>query len=444
MSIGYQFSPVPQKVKELIYRAPLKGSEFKVLDGVANEVYLFPDTRETLQKELSYRYLAKKLGLHFASIGKILKRLVHKGYLAIVKIGERKEGSIIKVLIDNIENIVFSCPATTKEKSNHKANKKTPVAHEATNSSCPCATKEDFLVAHEATKQETYTKKQQKHDMYDNVSSINSSIKETVTTIIPFIDKKSIPINFIEDTSKQQEKTSFNFTMGGGWFNNTVNNNTLRKQADKGEASSLGSILASIPLPQVKEQPQQPVNIPQNTSPAVTAPAPALPDSNDLISAGVQKKAIYIGMNELKKRNIPDIPGTIRALGAILKSKKNIQNPSGYFVKLCKEVSVETLFKPIPASTCEHSVCVVPSVEKTRRAVNEFWKEEKTAIPAEEVLRTLTKTCPDKLYTVITDVNNDKKIQKGLSFMMEGEAKKIALENIILTEFKKAYPEIVI
>jgi hypothetical protein len=48
------------------------------------------------------------------------------------------------------------------------------------------------------------------------------------------------------------------------------------------------------------------------------------------------------------------------------------------------------------------------------------------------------------LYAVVTNVNNDKKIQKGLSFMMEGEAKKIALENIILTEFKKAYPEIVI
>ena len=56
----------------------------------------------------------------------------------------------------------------------------------------------------------------------------------------------------------------------------------------------------------------------------------------------------------------------------------------------------------------------------------------------------LTKTCPNKLNTVITDVTNDEKIQRGLSFMGEGEAKKLALGNIILTEFKKRYPDIVI
>jgi len=103
-----------------------------------------------------------------------------------------------------------------------------------------------------------------------------------------------------------------------------------------------------------------------------------------------------------------------------------------------KQTAADIFYNPVPVQ------CAVPSVEKTRELVNEFWKEEKDSITTEDILIKLTKTCPDKLNTVITNVTNDEKIQRGLSFMGEGKAKKLALESIVLTEFKKAYPEIVI
>ena len=441
MSISYPFTPINSVFKKNMLQSKVTLREYKVWDGVSYLAYSFPETRETLTITTTCRQIGELIRLPFQHVATALQKLARRGLITILKKGfwgkdGEKEPSIIQ--LNPVTNLV------TQENSNNKPINKS-VTHQVTKSVTPPSNQNS-----DTTKRNI----EKKHDMHDNVSFINSDsnfstkekTKQPVTTMTTIIDKKSVPINSIEDESKQQEKTNYKFTMGGEWFNNTVNNTTYKKQPEGGKLSSIGSIIASIPTPQVKEQPQ-PVNIIENPpapmSP-VSALAPALSDSNDLISAGVQEKAIYIGMNELKKRNIPDIPGTIHALGTLLKGKKNILNPSGYFVKLCKEVSLETLFKPVPASTCEHSVSVVPSVEKTRRAAEEFWKEEKTAISAEEVLTTLSKTCPEKLYAIIQDVNNDRKIQRGLSFMVEGEAKKLALGSIILTEFKKTYPGIVV
>ncbi|MEQ8223956.1 MAG: hypothetical protein ABRQ37_16690, partial [Candidatus Eremiobacterota bacterium] len=411
--------------------------EYKVWDGVSYLAYSFPETRETLTITTTCRQIGELIRLPFQHVATALQKLAKRGLITILKKGfwgkdGEKEPSIIQ--LNTVTDLV------TQENSNNKPINKS-VTHQVTKSVTPPSNQNSDTTKRNINK---------KHDMHANVSFINSDsnfstkekTKQPVTTMTHSIDKESIPITPIKDTSKQQEKANYKFTMGAGEFNNNVNNATYGKQTEKKELSSIGSIIASVPTPQVKEQPQ-PVNITRNTSPAITVPA--VTNNSDLISAGVQEKAIYIGMNELKKRNIPDIPGTITALGAIIKGKKNIQNPSGYFVKLCKEVSLEHLFKPATASPCEHFASAVPSVEKTRKAAEEFWKEEKDSITAEEILTTLTKTCPDKLYTVIQDVNNDRKIQRGLSFMPEeGEARKLALENIILSEFKKKHPEIVI
>jgi hypothetical protein len=437
MSISYPFTPFNSVFKKNMLQSKVTLREYKVWDGVSYIAYSFPETRDTLTITTTCRQIGELIRLPFQHVATALQKLARRGLITILKKGfwgkdGEREPSIIQ--LNPVTKMV------THENCNSKQKNKS-VTHQVTKTVTP--------TSHQIG--DTPKKNIEKeHDIHVDVSPINSDSnfstkEESKQTVTTFIDKESVPITSIKEENKQHENVCFKFTMGGVEFSKTVDNDILKKQPEKEEVSSLGSILDSMPRPHVKEQ-ANPINttqsIPTPVS-TVSAPAPVMTNNSDLTSAGVQEKAIYIGLNELKKRNIIDIPGTIHAIGALLKGKKNIQNPSGYFVKLCKEISLENLFKPTTTSVCENTASAVPSVEKTRRAAEEFWKEERTSIPAEEVLKKLTKTCPDRLYAVIQDVNNDKKIQKGLSFMVEGEAKKLALENIILSEFKKRYPEII-
>jgi hypothetical protein len=434
MSITYPFTPFNSVFKKNMLQSKVTLREYKVWDGVSYLAYSFPETRDTLTITTTCRQIGELICLPFQHVATALQKLARRGLITILKKGfwgkdGEREPSIIQ--LNTVTNSV------THENSNNKQKNKS-VTHQVTKTVTP------------ASNQNGDTPKKQikkEHDMIVSFINSNSNFstkektKQPVTSMSAYIAEESIPITFKKEENKQQEKTNFDFTMGAGGFNNNVNNNTYNKQSEEKGLSSLSSILGSIPLPQ-KEQPQA-VNTPQNIPTPVTAPT--VTNNSDLSSLGVQEKALFIGVNELKKRNIVDIPSTISALGTLLRGKKNIQNPSGYFVKLCKEISLETLFKPVSTFHSEHIAGEATPVQKTRRAVEEFWKEERTAIPTEEVLRTLSKTCPDKLYAVITDVNSDKKIQRGLSFMPEdGEARKLALENIILSEFKKRYPDIIV
>lgn len=436
MSISYPFTPINSIFKKNMLQSKVTLREYKVWDGVSYLAYSFPETRDTLTITTTCRQIGELICLPFQHVATALQKLARRGLITILKKGfwgkdGEKEPSIIQ--LNTVTNLV------TQENLNNK-----PINESVTHTVTKMVTRPSHQNGDTPKKNI-----EKKHDMHVNVSSINFSTKkeskQTVTTMTHSIDKESVLITPIEDEKKQQEKTNYKFTMGAGEFNNTVNNTTFNKQPEERDLSSVGSIIASIPLPQVKEQIPPTTQITHTPVSPVSAPAPTFATNSDLTCMGVQEKAIYIGMNELKKRNIPDIVGTITALGAILKGKKNILNPSGYFIKLCKEVSLENLSKPVSASVCEHSVCAVPSVEKTRRAVNEFWKEERSTPSTEEVLRKLTKTCPDKLFAVMQEVDKNEKIQRGLSFMPEqGEARKLALENIILSEFKKRYPEIIV
>ncbi len=436
MSISYPFTPINSVFKKNMLQSKVTLREYKVWDGVSYLAYSFPETRDTLTITTTCRQIGELIRLPFQHVATALQKLARRGLITILKKGfwgkdGEREPSIIQ--LNTVTELVTHGGYNNKQKNKS-------MTHQVTKSVTPASNQ-----ISDTTKKNI----KKEHDMtvssinFDSNFSTKEKAKQPVTPITHLIDKESVPITSIKDKNKQHEKARFNFTMGGGGFSNTVDNNTYKKQPEEKELSSIGSIIASIPTPQKEQIPL--VDIPQNTSQAVSAPAPTVATNNDLTSMGVQEKAIYIGMNELKKRNIPDIPGTITALGAILKSKKNILNPSGYFVKLCKEASTETLLRPATASVCEHAAGAVPSVEKTRRVVNEFWKEEKNTPSTEEVLRTLSKTCPEKLFSVMQEVDKNEKIQRGLSFMPEqGEAKKLALENIILSEFKKRYPDIIV
>ena len=104
MSLGYQFSPVPQSLQDKVDFI-FKGNKRCVLNRIVNEIYLFPETRETLTKELAYRFIAKKLNMDFANVGKVIKKLEKIGVIKIIKKGTRKVGSLIQLCLDTIETL---------------------------------------------------------------------------------------------------------------------------------------------------------------------------------------------------------------------------------------------------------------------------------------------------------------------------------------------------
>jgi len=100
-SLSYQFSPVIFDLKKRM-REELKGNQYKIMDTIADEIYLFPDTRNTLSKELASRYLAKKTNICQPLVVTALNKLEKRKFIRIVKSHVKGEGSIITILLDNI------------------------------------------------------------------------------------------------------------------------------------------------------------------------------------------------------------------------------------------------------------------------------------------------------------------------------------------------------
>jgi len=416
--IDYQFSPVPLNLKTAMRRI-FKGNQYKVLDAIADETYLYSDTRLTLTKELASRYLADKTGIAQPHVVTALNKLEKKNCISIVKSHVKGEGSIISLKI----NVILSLGESDTKRVSHKSKTKN-VSH-FKQSDTENVSNQAKLDTDSVSNQESISKKDhQESDPTD--STINIDQKEKIQPEKNNIET-SFNCNSLVKTKVINSKES---------NSNTPDINLLcpAGTADKGEFSALGNILSDIkPASTTIATSPDPVENTQETSGFSISPDVIAEGYKVLSSKGFSKEQIQTVTQTITDR--------IR--------KYNPIRPDRYFLTSVNNEKIKNVspFNQTAPNAFNNSVtvqCAAPSVEKTRKYVNEFWKEEKDSITTEEILTTLTKTCPDKLYAVVTNVNNDKKIQKGLSFMMEGEAKKIALENIILTEFKKAYPEIVI
>lgn len=101
MSINYQFSPVVFSFKNRM-RAELKGNQYKIMDTIADEVFLFEDTRLTLTKELSTRYIASKTGICQPNVARAINRLEKKDFIRSIKSHVKGEGSLITIILDSI------------------------------------------------------------------------------------------------------------------------------------------------------------------------------------------------------------------------------------------------------------------------------------------------------------------------------------------------------
>ncbi len=412
--IDYQFSPVPLNLKTAM-RKVFKGNQYKVIDAIADETYLYPDTRLTLTKELASRYLADKTGIAQPHVVTALNKLEKKNCIGMVKSHVKGEGSIISLKID----IILSLSELDTKRVSHKSKTKTVSdlpELDTKNVSQHIKSDTNFV-----SNQESISKKDhQESDPTDLITNITKKEKTPEKNNIENSLNCSYSIEERCISSKENNP-------------NTLDINLLSPAgtADKGEFSALGNILSDI----------KPASTATSPTPAEHTPGTSgFSISPEVIAEG-HKVLSSKGFNKEQVQAITQtITDRIR--------KYNPIRPDRYFLtsvnnEQVKNVSPLNQTAPNAFNNSAPAHCAAPSVEKTRKYVNEFWKEEKDSITTEEILTTLTKTCPDKLNTVITNITNDEKIQRGLSFMVEGEAKKLALGSIILAEFKKAYPGIV-
>lgn len=128
MSINYQFSPVVFSFKNKM-RAELKGNQYKIMDTIADEVFLFEDTRLTLTKELSTRYIASKTGICQPNVVRVINRLEKKNFIRSIKSHVKGEGSLITIILDSI-SISDKMPLDIKNISSNKTSDSTLLSNQ--------------------------------------------------------------------------------------------------------------------------------------------------------------------------------------------------------------------------------------------------------------------------------------------------------------------------
>jgi len=162
ISISYQFSPVPFNLKRRM-REELKGNQYKIMDIISDEAYLFQDTRLTLTRELSCRYLGRMANIPYPEVLKALHRLQRKDFISIKNPLSKNEGSLITVL-----------PV--------KKNLTPPV--------------KEIL---------TYENKEKSIEITENISNsgTNTPIKETLTEVVRKTERYQEKINIKKDIKNQ-------------------------------------------------------------------------------------------------------------------------------------------------------------------------------------------------------------------------------------------------
>ncbi len=101
MSITYPFIPFPQALNEKVFQDNLTKLQLKTLWGITDETTKFEEARSSFTRELSCRYLAKKLNIRYDCISRVYNQLAKKGYISIRKSTNENEGSFITLLINN-------------------------------------------------------------------------------------------------------------------------------------------------------------------------------------------------------------------------------------------------------------------------------------------------------------------------------------------------------
>lgn len=381
MAIGYQFIPVQREYKERMFKANLTGNQYKVLDVIASEVFSFPESRETLKKELSYRYIAKRLNMARSTVIKAVKKLVVKGLIQIVKVGKNKVGSIIRLIVDGIKEI--GKVLLPKEKKGNKTSpKKSAVINrdeigsemlpqqqenieqsiaitnvELGNKTLPNPEKighvllpnDEFLGNNLLPNKEPLLLKkptqqeppfQPSEVVYsdieeeETVESVRAQIEESIGRKLDWAELEKTA-SFDTEEMEEEDISPPQFT------NNVINNNNNERE----EFSSIGSILPNVVLPIPKQ-----VTLPK---PITSAPAKVTPPQqpkenrskiflekvNKLASIGIRKEVIFKGVTILRDRNCELVEVVLEEIANEIKFRRNnIKYKGSYFIAFCEKI----------------------------------------------------------------------------------------------------------
>ena len=98
--VNFVFTMVPDIVMERVEKEKVRGNCLAILLAIVREIMKYPETRETMTKELSCRYIGNKLSMDYSSVAKGIKKLVEKNFIEVIQIGKEKTGSIIRLILN--------------------------------------------------------------------------------------------------------------------------------------------------------------------------------------------------------------------------------------------------------------------------------------------------------------------------------------------------------
>jgi len=384
MSIINGFIPLPNWYITRGFTLKLTHRERVLYFTIGVEVFRFPESRETMSKEMTTRGLQAITGINHSHIAKILNKFQRMGLIAFQKSFTKGISSTVAILAPDF-NKTGNEIATGDEK----------LGYETATNLINLSIKEDL-----------------KKDDRDSSLNIKQSIEEK-----PMENPLNCISNMCSVLISSKESN----------LNNHVINllspaGLVPSNAGNKEFSPLGNILSAVPIPDTNKT------------------CSSLKDVDNIRS--LSEKAISTGKTLLLQKGfssseIQNITDRITAsmIGKDIKSKDK------YFIACCNK---ETRKGSSPASSVHKSTGAALSqgtapVQVQKNSFTETvnrWEEEKKKDSPEETIKKLMALRPDDLYRVILDVDNS----PAGKFISLPEIK----ASLYVAEFKKRYPEIVI
>jgi len=364
MTLGYQYSPIPQKeVKNKIYKL-YKSNDFKVVEGIVNEVYLFPEGRENLIKRLSFGFLAEKLNLAKSTVWRIVRKLSRQGVILIIEKGKRKAGSLVKLCVNKLNELYelylqqkSSNSGTNENRDNYRENIETNLKNETNenqdietekalissnnetneniliSSPCgtnnnpivsSCGTENDKFVSPCVTKQETSLQEKTNEEPLTApvVCSQKSKIKERpVTRGGDFSSIGSILSSAIPVPEVSSPETSL-------LPNDNVKNSIGREEVDTRQQEISEEVRRAQALLEQRRQTGRQIYNSTGMGRAAETPV-TIP--------GISPVVMTSGIQFLRDRNITDINQALQDIKSQMDTQDSIRNKKGYFLSLCRE-----------------------------------------------------------------------------------------------------------
>ncbi len=384
MSIVKGHCPLPNSFIATVNSLSLTHREKNLLKVIGEEIYRFPEGRESLSKELSSRFLEGLTGIKRNHISVLLNKFHSRGYIKYIKSHVKGQGSIIILTL-----------GTDLVPDNDKLG---------------------TAIVHGDTKLGTVLVPNPKN--LSKKEDLKKDDPDSLLKIKQAIEKKPMEnsLNCLPDTK------SFLTSSKKSNSNNLAVSLLCPPAAGatgKSEFFALGSV-----LPDVMTTP--------SPGPMVQAPAPPQ-------VTALSDKAVIEGKKLLQEKGFTasQIQAITQRITDSIK-KHTPKRPDSYFlaainnekIKPASVGSTAPVSRQVPPGTCAMVQVQNNSFTET---VNR-WEQEKKKDSPEETIKKLMELSPDDLYRVILDVDNS----PASKFISLPEIK----ASLYIAEFKKRHPEV--